>query len=103
MNKLYSLEKERRRVSRREIFNIETAKNIAISGISSFQVQRGYDLRAQFSRFLLPLSLDKEPFTVTHSVYSAMHLNVTLTVEMGLLYPPIAIWEDVGFNVECLQ
>ena len=41
------------------------------------------------------------PFTVTHSVYSFVLLNVSSTIKLGVLYPPKPFWEDIDFNNLC--
>jgi len=43
----------------------------------------------------------KHPFKVTHSVYSFYLLNVELTVDRGVFYPPKTFWEDIHFNQLC--
>lgn len=40
----------------------------------------------------------REPFGVTHSVYSFCLLNVNSTVSRGALYPMKRFWEDIEFN-----
>ncbi|CAM9617174.1 unnamed protein product [Ectocarpus sp. 12 AP-2014] len=40
----------------------------------------------------------KEPFGVTHSVYSFCLLNVASTVSKGAWYPMKRFWEDIEFN-----
>ena len=42
-----------------------------------------------------------DPWTVTHSVYSAVLLNVQSTMECGAFYPAKAYHEDVDFPHIC--
>jgi hypothetical protein len=43
------------------------------------------------------------PFKITQSVYSFFLLNVKATVEKGVLYPSINLWEDIAFNQLCRE
>ena len=42
-----------------------------------------------------------DPWTVTHSVYSAVLLNVQSTMQCGAFYPAKAYHEDVDFPHIC--
>ena len=52
---------------------------------------------------LITVPSGKGPFQVSHSVYSALSLNVKLTVQQGVFYPAKDIWEDVHFNIICVE
>ena len=47
------------------------------------------------------LSGRRLPFTFTRSTYSMFLLNVRLTIEKKVLYPPRSHWEDIDFNEQC--
>ena len=84
---------------RRDPVISKTGAGFTNSALSIMSILNCNERSFQIFIFLLA----KRPFQVTHSVYSAISLNVKLTVEKNLFYPAKDIWEDIHFNLLCLQ